>query len=231
MMSFSRVALRLSTVARENDSHAYYSTVSSYPKLQSQGSVSSQWWRERNSVEDNQASDETYDAEQLPERQTEVDSYPPQEIPDDHWEFASTRPIFDKHQLESQRRLDSTLPCVCPPSQEHQSQTTELVADPSRIWLPTQNEPESLQQPIDWSPSAETANFDSQEVQLSNTLYSDQHYTKRDPHETVETVPVTQPIRLSERVRPDSIQLHIIHPAILAFDLFPPLLSSDDQSY
>ncbi|KAL8979291.1 MAG: hypothetical protein Q9205_005334 [Flavoplaca limonia] len=198
-MSFSRLASRSSSGFRDSGSHAYYSTVLSCPEAQSQGSVSNQWWRERNSVEDSQASDETYDAEQLPDGQTEVDTYLPQEIPDDHWEFASTRPIFDKHQLESQRGLDSTLPCVCSPSQEHQSQTTELFADPSRIWFLTQNEPESLQQPIDRSPSAETANFDSQEIQLSNTLYSDRHHTKRDPHETVETVPITQPIRLSER--------------------------------
>lgn len=230
-MSSSKLALRLSTGARESGSHAYYSTVLSCPKLQSQGSVSSQWWRERNSVEDSQASDETYDAEQLPERQTEVDSYLPQEIPDDHWEFASTRPIFDKHQLGSQRGLDSTPPCVCSSSQEHQGQTIELVGATSHIWFPTQNEPESLQQPIDRSPSAETANFDSQEIQLSNTLYSDQQHTKPYQRETVETVPVTQPIRLSARVRSHSPQLHNTHPAILAFDVFAQLLSSDDQSY
>ena len=216
-MSFSKLASQLSTGGSDSGSHAYYSTVSSCPKLQSQGSVSSQWWRERNSAEDSQASDETYDAEQLPERQTEVDSYLPQEIPDDHWEFASTQPIFDKHQLGSQRGLDSTFPHVCSLSQDPQGQTTDLIGAPSQLWLPTQIEPEVLQQRIDRNPLASPANSDSQETPLSNTSSPDQQDTKRHQRETVETVPVSQPIRPSQRVRPYSSRPHNTRQAILAF--------------
>lgn len=230
-MSFSKLALQSSTGGSDSDSRAYYSTVSSCPKLQSQGSVSNQWWRERNSIEDSQASDKIYDAEQLPERQTEVDSYLPQEFPADHWEFASTRPIFDKHQLGSQRGLNSTFRHVCSLSQEPQGQTTDLIGAPSQLWLPTQNEPEFLQQPIDRSPSPSPANSDSQENLLSNTLHPHQQDTKRHQRETVETVPVSQPIRLSERVRPHSTRLHNTRQAILAFVTLTLFLSSDAQPY
>lgn len=226
-MSFPQIASPSSRGVNDNDLHAYYSTASSDPILPRYGCGSTQRWRERNIVEDSQASDETLETEELPERQTELDSYLPQEVLEDHFDFASTRPIFDNHQLDYQRRVNSTPPYVLSTSRQPQDQPVDQFGAATELSDPTENESKFRQQPVVRSPPSPIASFDSQETQFSITASYDQQELPLDQHETLETVPVSQPIRLSERVRSSPLQsINVTFPAILTPDTSTPFLYS-----
>ncbi|KAL8751810.1 MAG: hypothetical protein Q9199_006171 [Rusavskia elegans] len=223
-MSSPQLASRSSREVND-DLHAYYSTASSYSLLHRYGCGSTQRWRERKIVEDSQASDETLETEELPERQTELDPYLPQEVLEDHFEFASTRPIFDNHQLDYQSRFPSTPPYVLSSDRRPQDQPIEQSGSATQLSDPTENEPEFQQQLIARSPPAPIASFDSQETQFSITASLDPQELPLDQHETVETVPVSKPINLSERVRSSPLQsIDVTIPAILTPDTSTPFL-------
>ncbi|KAL8993566.1 MAG: hypothetical protein Q9169_006248 [Polycauliona sp. 2 TL-2023] len=184
---------------RDHDSHAYYSAASSYPSAQRHGPASIQRWREQHFVQDSQESDEASETEQYPERQTEVESYLPQEILDDHFDFATTRSILDDHQFNSQSALDGISHCVLSCSQGPADQPISQHRVATQFSDPTGNEPRSQQHYIVRSPSTSSTSSESQESQSSGTASGDQQDFERHHRETVATIPVSQPIVLSTR--------------------------------
>lgn len=139
-----------------NDSHAYYSAAPSTTVGHQESFAQAQGWRGRGFVEDSEASEEDSETEELPERQTEDHSYLPQEVLNDSFEFASTRPIFDNSQFEFQDRLTSTVPPVDSPGRQSQyQQFNEFGVATQRLYL-LGNEPIYLKGPptkslrLDW---------------------------------------------------------------------------------
>ena len=216
-MSSPQIAL-LTSRSVYGDLHAYYSTASSYPARQRHGFASTRRWRERAFVEDSQASDETLENEEPPERQTELYSYLPQEDVEYHLDFATTRSIFDNHRLDYQDRLNRTPPYVLSTSQHSQDRTVAQFEAAARLSDPIEHEPDFEQQPIVRNPPTPSANSDSQESQFRTTASYDQQGLPLNQPETVETVLVSQPIRLSQRVRPFSLLSNGTVPAMVAPD-------------
>ncbi|KAI4105390.1 MAG: hypothetical protein LQ339_003454 [Xanthoria mediterranea] len=186
----------------DDDLQAYYSTALSYPAVQGHGFVSTQPWRERKFVEDSEASDETLETQELPERQTELDPDLPPEVLENQLHFASTRPIFDNHQLNYQSRFTSTPPYDLSFSRRPQAQPIEQSGAATQVSDPTQHEPNLQLQPIVRSTPALSARLDSQETQFSITASLVPRESPLNQRETVETVPISQPFRLNKYVSP-----------------------------
>lgn len=199
-MSSSEVASQSLRGNCEDDLQAYYSTALSYPSVQGHGFVSTQPWRERKFVEDSEASDETLETQELPERQTEFDASLPPEVLGDQLDFASTRPIFDNHQLDYQSRLTSTPPYDLSFGRRSQAQPIEQPGAATQVSDPTQNEPNLQLQPIFRSSSSLSARRDSQETRFSITASLVPREPLLNQRETVETVPVSQPFGLNKYV-------------------------------
>ena len=198
----------------DDDLQAYCSTAVSYPAVQGHGFVSTQPWRERKFVEDSQSSDETFETQELPERQTELDPYLP---PEDQLDFASTRPIFDNHQLDYQSRLTRTPPYDLSFGRRPQAQPIEQPGAAIQVSDPTQNEPNLQLQPIVRSSPALSARLDSQGTQFSITASLVPREPPLNQRETVETVPVSQPFGLNKYVSLSFFSsANIAFPAILA---------------
>ncbi|KAL8772238.1 MAG: hypothetical protein Q9209_002450 [Squamulea sp. 1 TL-2023] len=178
-----------------SDSHAHYSAAPSNTVGHLESFAKVQGWKERYLVEDSEASEENSEIEELPERQAEAQSYLPEEVLNDSFDFASTRPIFDNSQFELQDRLTSTVSPVHSsyhPSQEQPFDEFGVATHcPDLANLPQWSINEDF--PARW------AERDQQESQLcTSALRGQQGHSPNQP-ETVETVLVSQPIQLGAR--------------------------------
>ncbi|KAL8669496.1 MAG: hypothetical protein Q9168_005918, partial [Polycauliona sp. 1 TL-2023] len=195
-MSFRRPGSSSARGIGGHESHAYYSVASSYTSTQRHGSTHTQW-REQHFVRDSQESDEPSQAEQYPERQTELDSYLPQEVLDDQFDFASTKSILDIHQLNSQSGLYSARYDAFPSSQALRDQPVDQLRVANQFSDPTEDDPRAQLRPFLRSPSLSSVDSDSQGTKSSGTACEEE--LGLGQRETVETVLVSQPIRLSTR--------------------------------
>ena len=195
-----------SHLAGEDNDNAYYSAAPSDFGHQYHNLTLAQRWGERNLVVDSEESEGHSETEELPERQTEIDSYLPTEVLDNTFEFATTCSIFDNNQLENQDRPTGILSAVPPTGYQLPEQICTGLRAATQLPDFTNNKPELQKRPTNKVPSALYANSNSQVSQSSTTTNLDQQELPLDERETVETLLVSQPIRLSQRVRPSSLQ-------------------------
>ncbi|KAL8784919.1 MAG: hypothetical protein Q9213_003661 [Squamulea squamosa] len=198
-MDSAQARYRSTSGAANSDSHAYDSAAPSSTVGHQESFAQVQGWRQRYLVEDSEASEEEPGIEELPERQTEAHSYLPLEVLNDSFEFASTRPIFDNSRFEFQDRLASTVSPVHPPGPQSQEQPINDFGVATLRPDLAENESNLPQRCINQVSPARWAERDEQESQLSITALLDQQDLPSGLPETVETVLVSQPIRLSAR--------------------------------
>ncbi|KAL8855759.1 MAG: hypothetical protein Q9178_007577 [Gyalolechia marmorata] len=191
-----------SHLAGEDNDNAYYSAAPPDFSHQYPHFTLAQRWRERNLVVDSKESEGDSETEELPERQTEINSCLTTEVLDDTLEFATTCSIFDNNQLENQNRPTGILSAVPPTSYQLPEQIFDRFRAAAQLPDFINKKPELQQRPTNEVPSALYANSDSRVSQFSTTANLDQQELPLDERETVETLLVSQPIRLSQRAAP-----------------------------
>ncbi|KAL8731091.1 MAG: hypothetical protein Q9166_003619 [cf. Caloplaca sp. 2 TL-2023] len=155
-------------------------------------------WEDSATVDDNEASEEAYEPEDLPERQINVDLYLPQEEIDDNFDLAPASPEYTKEQLSFQKRLIELRAQEKAPSVRRSRFLLQLPID---SWEYTPPEPALTKEQLEFQQRFIEACKNEEPSNIINE-YRDQQGFPPQISESVKTVLLSQPIHFRQPPAP-----------------------------